>query len=363
VPIIELTRALTYRSHGRLFKRGVPQEVPTGMYHQLIRTGHFTDPRQRFNPIHPKQLPDLDKNGHKVTIIRDMGMGDVLMMMPTVQAIRSKFPNLKMRYAVKEIYVPMFRDFGVQTIPIEQMEGKHTVIDYRGYSERAEDRRFNNRIDVYANYARLQLEDRSIRLRVYRNERMDMRVRLQEMGRDESKPLIGVAVRGSTAVRTIPEKILREFVDMAIREGFQVILFDHEQIGWTGENIIDATGAFSIRELVTAVSMCDVTVSSDTGIYHVANAVETPAVVVFSTIDPDLRVRYYEKVSVIWHGNDKPGCPCFDAGCHALPCLNSIRPQEILDAVKQWVTESRPVPVTIESFVPTVCEACIVGQL
>jgi len=360
---IELSRALTYRVGGKLFKRGVPQEVSEGLYHQLIRTGHFVDPRQQFNPIHPKSLPDLDKQGHKVIIIRDMGMGDVLMMMPTVRAIRQKFPNLKMQYAVKSVYVPMFRDFGIETIPIEQLEGQHTVIDFRGYSERAEDRRINNRIDVYANYARIKLEDRKIELRVYRNERMDMAVRLKELGRNPEKPLVGVAVRGSTAVRTIPIEILADFVDMAVRDGMQVLLFDHERIGWSGDDILDATGKFSIREVITAVSMCNVIVSPDTGVYHVANAVGTPAVVVFSTIDPDLRVRYYDKVSVIWHGNNKEGCPCFDAGCHALPCLKSVKPGEIMDEVKKWVTIDRSEPVHIESHIPEVGEACIVGQL
>lgn len=363
MPVIELTRALTYRVSGRLFKRGVPQEVPEGMYHQLIRTGHFTDPRQQFNPIHPKSLPDLDKQGHKVIIIRDMGMGDVLMMMPTVEAIRKKFPNLKMEYAVKSVYVPMFRDFCVKTIPIEELEGKHTVIDFRGYSERAEDRRVNNRIDVYANYARIKLENRKIQLRVYRNERMDMAARLRELGRNPDKPLIGVAIRGSTAVRTIPIEILAEFVDLAVSQGMQVLLLDHEPIGWSGDDILNGTGKFSIREVVTAVSMCDVVVSPDTGVYHVANAVDTPAVVVFSTIDPDLRIRYYEKVSVIWHGNNKEGCPCFDAGCHALPCLKSVKPQQIMDEVMKWVTMDRSEPVKIESHVPEVAETCIVGQL
>jgi ADP-heptose:LPS heptosyltransferase len=47
------------------------------------------------------------------------------------------------------------------------------------------------------------------------------------------------------------------------------------------------------------ISLVDAIITVDTSTYHIASAFNTPTVAVFTTIDPDLRVRYYDNVHPI----------------------------------------------------------------
>ena len=340
---VQLVRGCTYRRGELRFKRGESVTVNEGLYHALMQTGKFIDPRQHFYHIHPKKFPIYNSKRRQVTFIRDMGIGDVLMVMPSLRAVKKKYPHIEMRYAVQRLYVPLFEDFEIPTGAIEDLNGRLNVVDLRGYSERASDRRTAPRIDVFARYLQVHpLEDRAIRLRFDNEAEVNHVIgKMRNAGATFTKPLIGLALRGSTAVRTIPTETSRAFAALAVEQGCEVMLLDQEQIGWSEPGVIDATGHLSVRDLAVATKYMDVVVSSDTGLYHIANAVGTPAVVVFSTIDPDLRTRYYGQCSVIWHGNNRNGCPCFDAGCHDLQCLKAVTPYEIMDQASRWINGER----------------------
>lgn len=340
---VQLVRGCSYKRGELKFKRGESMEVTEALYHALMQTGKFIDPRKHFYHIHPKKFPMYNTKRRQVYFIRDMGIGDVLMVTPSLRAVKKKFPDIEIRYAVKRLYVPLFEDFEIPTSAIEDLNGRFNVVDLRGYSERASDRRTQHRVDVFARYLLVNpLEDRTIRLSFDNVAEVNhVMGKMRYAGVTFRKPLIGLALRGSTVVRSIPMDTCRAFVALAVEQGCEVILLDHEKIGWSEPGVVDATGQFSVRDLAIVTKHCDLVVSPDTGLYHIANAVGTPAVVVFSTIDPDLRTRYYSQCSVIWHGNNRNGCPCFDAGCHDLQCLKMVTPYEIMDQASRWINGER----------------------
>ncbi len=357
--VVQGVRAPTYRKWGIIFKRGVPETVEEWQYHDLMRNGNFIDPRQDLYHVHPSKLALYDERKRRVVFIRDMGLGDVLMVMPSLRAVHKRYPNIQMEYAVKNLYVPLFQHFEIPTRSIGSLEGRFNAVDLRGYSERAKDRRVNNRIDVFARYMLVDpLHDRRITVPLDTEEILAVRTKLQGLGYEESKPLVALTLRGSTAVRTIPSETIFKVAGELVERGYQVAPVDHAPQHWNGDGIVDTTGQLSIRELACLCKIADVVVAPDTGTYHLANAVGTPAVVVFSTILPDLRVRYYDKISVVWHGNGHPGCPCFDAGCHALRCLKEVSAAEICDKVTRWVDKERNI-----TFEPIIDGEIMAGQL
>ena len=111
--VVQGVRAPSYRKWGLLFKRGEPVKVEAWQYHELMRNGNFIDPRQDLYHVHPSKLALYDERGRKIVFIRDMGLGDVLMLMPSLRAVHKRYPNLKMEYAVKSVYVPLFDDFEI----------------------------------------------------------------------------------------------------------------------------------------------------------------------------------------------------------------------------------------------------------
>ena len=130
------------------------------------------------------------------------------------------------------------------------------------------------------------------------DERLFTREKLKTMRR----PLLGInpgATYGS-AKRWIPERFA-EIANWFMRDtGGSAILFGghsemdisdeiYKQIPQdlrTHEDILNMAGRTSLRELVALISECDAFVTNDSGPMHVAYAVRTPLVAIFGSTDP-----------------------------------------------------------------------------
>src|SRR5690606_15375221 len=93
---------------------------------------------------------------------------------------------------------------------------------------------------------------------------------------------------------------------------------------------VDLTGATSLGVLAALVARCRLVVSNDTGMSHVAAAVQTPSVVVASGSDvnrwaPLDRGRH----TVLWH--DMPCRPCAHYECPypGHPCAQNVAPDDV----------------------------------
>lgn len=345
MPWVQLTRNKSYGAGAITFVRGQKREIDEGLYNYLLQTGKFHDPTQDLNHVAPVRLGKLlrDQPGAPITVIRNMGLGDVLMMTPSLRALKAKFPQAKITYATSTPYVPMFRGLPYleDCVAIPDMKGVvRNVIDMRGWSEKAPERHEVHRIDVYADYLAVELTDRRLDCVIRDDPKNPVADRLTAAGRDPSKPLIAAALRGSTPIRSIPRPTLKAFTAIATALGWQVLLVDsHPGYGWTGEDILDGCGVFKAHELAVIAQQSDVCLSPDTGLAHVAAAVGTPCVAVYSSWPPDLRLRYYENMYVIWHKDQCSACPCWDNApmpiCNALGCLNTVTAEEIVEQVER----------------------------
>lgn len=65
------------------------------------------------------------------------------------------------------------------------------------------------------------------------------------------------------------------------------------------ENVIVLDTGGALEDYLTAIRLSDVVLSPDSSAYHIAAAYGRPAVALFGSIDPDLRVRYYPTVTAL----------------------------------------------------------------
>jgi len=351
MPLIQLNANLRWFHGDRTFERGVPQEVSEDLFHELSRTGSFGGAGQFLETVYLKNLPQMNVRGESLTIIRDMGLGDVLMLWPTVRAFKLKFPNIKLTYAVGSAYVDLFRgwaeDYVEAIVPLTTMQGHIKAIDLRGYSERADDRRTEHRVDVFANYMQVQpLADRSVRVRLQPPEVDEAAALLRTHGWDGVTPLAMVAWRGSSGHRSIPQHIVLATLRALLADGFLPVVVDQESPNVQVDGVLNLGGATNVRQLAAVLSHATIVISPDTGVYHLAQAVGRPTVVVFSTVDPDKRVRYYPNCETIWH-NEVPCAPCWDTGCEPIPCLMRVTATEIMAAVRKLVPQVEAVTVAV----------------
>jgi ADP-heptose:LPS heptosyltransferase len=344
---LQLKRGLTYRDGTLVFRRGTPIDIPDEQtYHRLLRTGYLTDPEQQFNYINHNTLKKA-RPGQEVVIIRDMGMGDVLMVSLAIQAVAKKWPHLRFVYAVDGRYVPLFQhcDFLHAVIPITDLTGRHDfVIDLRGLSEMSAERHVRDRIEIFGMALGVNVEDFTYPYYVTPEEKRFASQKLSGQG----IPIVGVVVRGSTGLRSWPFVHVMDFCRRAVSRGWGAVLLDQELIPLGIDGVLNLTGTLGIRELAAVISQCDVLVAPDTGPMHLAEAVRTPCVAIFSTIDPAVRVTHYENVFPMWRGHERNAngskvlscCPCWERGCADLPCLNGITPDAVIEKARNIVMQT-----------------------
>jgi lipopolysaccharide heptosyltransferase III len=116
-----------------------------------------------------------------------------------------------------------------------------------------------------------------------------------------------------------------------------------------GERVVTVAGKLTVLESAEALRRCCVYFGNDTGVMHLAVAIGTPCVAIFSARDHPGRWEPYGSNHIVLRKD--PDCAgCFLQACieRKLVCLNEITVKEVLDAVgrilqnKQSAVEAKP---------------------
>ena len=106
----------------------------------------------------------------------------------------------------------------------------------------------------------------------------------------------------------------------------------------------DLTGKTSIHDLPALLSQCHLFIGNDSGAMHVAAAVGLPVVAVFGPTDPFGTAPVTPRCTVV---QEKPYCsPCFLRRCPTdHRCMTRVTPEAVETAARHWISsmEVRPV--------------------
>lgn len=97
---------------------------------------------------------------------------------------------------------------------------------------------------------------------------------------------------------------------------------------------LDLVGKTTMKELIALLRRLRVFVTNDSGPMHLAAAVGTPVIAPFGPTDPALTGPYGAGHRVLRSG--VPCSPCFSRRCAntvAMECLTSIRPQQVIESM------------------------------
>lgn len=107
---------------------------------------------------------------------------------------------------------------------------------------------------------------------------------------------------------------------------------------------IDLTGKTPIDDLPSLLSQCHLFIGNDSGAMHVAAAVGLPVVAVFGPTDPFGTASVTPRCSIV---QEKPYCsPCFLRRCPTdHRCMTRVTPDAVEAAARHWISsmEVRPV--------------------
>jgi heptosyltransferase-2 len=171
-------------------------------------------------------------------------------------------------------------------------------------------------------------------------ERAEARALLADAGvrREHGRPVVAVHLGAAYGPAKLwPQARVEEFCRLAAGEGIGVVLVGAPTDAGTGAAVAAATSAASLvgRDrpalLSALLSEIDVLVSGDTGVAHLAAALGTPAVTLFGPTDPALSAPR-GPVRVLTH--PVPCAPCFYRACPIdHPCLRDLAPARVREAV------------------------------
>jgi len=165
----------------------------------------------------------------------------------------------------------------------------------------------------------------------------------RECGIRAGHTLIGLAPGAAygPAKKWFPDRFA-SVVDRLIDDtGGQAILFgsddDRESTAEVRKNashpLIDIAGRTNLREAIALISRCDIFISNDTGLMHVAGALGIPMVAIFGSTNP-MTTSPAGEASVVIH-RDVPCSPCLKPVCPTdFRCMDLIGVDEVYSAAR-----------------------------
>lgn len=136
----------------------------------------------------------------------------------------------------------------------------------------------------------------------------------------KEKPLATITVGAGTPMKVVPQDNWKVVAKHLLAQGYRVLF-----LGGPGdkpievEGTIDCVGKFTIRETMAAVAQSAIHVCGDTGTGHMAAACDVPVVCVFGHELPEIFRPYTDKLITLKEGN----------------LASNVKPDQIVAAIDQ----------------------------
>lgn len=153
-----------------------------------------------------------------------------------------------------------------------------------------------------------------------------------------------------------PAEHYAKVAELKIRAGWQVWLFGSKNDHAVGEEIrarlipglreeaFNLAGATALAEAIDLLSCAGAVVSNDSGLMHVAAALNRPLVAVYGSTSAQFTPPLAERVEIVRLGLECS--PCFDRTCRFghYNCLRELRPRPVIEALDRLVGD--PIEIT-----------------
>ena len=291
-----------------------------------------------------RPLPEALDAAERVLVIRNMGLGDVLMLTPALQALHRQW-QVQVEVATYARYVPLL--WGLPGIAAAhalgtdyQAERFDVTIDLNWAVESGEETQKLPRQDIFARLLHVRLNQRRPIYRVADSERHWAR----QQSAQWHAQMVGIQVHASCRQRTYPANRIRSLTELLQAEGYTVAFLGEHWADSMPPQVVDLTGNLSLRQAAALIEQMAAMICPDSGLLHLAVAVGTPTVGLFGPIPPQLRTAGYPHCQTVTAVAACPHQPCFDsgaAGCRDPYCMQAIEPQSVVEAMHTVLASGR----------------------
>lgn len=193
------------------------------------------------------------------------------------------------------------------------------------------------------------LDDPKPLLPVDKEAEKEVRNLLVGKGIQSDRPVISVHPGSSNPAKIWPRERYSELIRrlkteldcyVCILGSDEERIFAREIIVDSGVEVLNLTGALSLKELTALLKKSSLFVGNDTGPMHMAAALDVPVIAIFGRNTPGVsptRWRPWGDKHVVFH--EDPGCaPCYDKSCsYDHRCLRAVNVDVVFEAAKKIV--------------------------
>jgi len=323
---------------------------------------------EKIKEIHSKgnQRTKFDTDEYKgaITILRDDGLGDLLMGISAFKKLRDKNPDKKLILATYERNVETMDGFGIFdeliTIPNGQ---KYTPLPIPG------DSKIYNLIDLEMDFTPmhgtpteanktnrhisfteklgLDPEFELVPMPNYPQARKKIEVLFLKLGISLGQKFVVLNLISANPARSWWEPYYPELIKAVEDMGFTpIITGTKESYFFKGKKLINLTGKTkTIAEYIEAVKLGKYVISTDTSAYHIAALAGIPFLAIFTGgVKPEARLGFYDKYEALEPPASLKCYPCWDEGCKDLsvrwkkdPCRLIIKSEQVIGKFKELV--------------------------
>ena len=332
-------------------KRGITRKV-------LLAKTRTQKRGRRGNPLltHIKsdtlyQIALAKKGKAKVCIIRKVGgIGDVLMVTPSLRQLREDFEDLDLTFAIdmhttgNNVYYELMKNCPFVTKLIDARYVNHgeydAVIDVSAVCLRyeREDLPAINRIDLFARAIGIRfIQDKCSWYLVEESERQWAQ-QVSKRHRQSGKRLVALHTASMEGKRCWPIEKYIQIVERAEQENlpvqFIILDFNNKYNNWNKHTNCSNWSHTNVRQMTALIAEADLFIGPDSGPMHLAGAVGTKSIVTFGSVPPNARINYYPThQAVVLSGLSCLGC-WYKQCPYDIKCMKDLNADLVYQKIK-----------------------------
>lgn len=161
----------------------------------------------------------------------------------------------------------------------------------------------------------------------------------------QKQPLVGMNLSSSTKWQTKRwplENFIRLSEELA-KENIRTVLTGTKEdenlaekfVSVSKSKPINLVGKTSLLELASLIKRCDIFITADSAPMHIAAGMQTPLVTLFGPTDPKRHLPPAKDLYLI--KKDFKCMPCYKRRCINPKCMNEITPEEVLSVIREKI--------------------------
>lgn len=164
-----------------------------------------------------------------------------------------------------------------------------------------------------------------------------------------AQPLVGINIRASSRWQTKnwPAQYIAELCDRLAKSfNIRVVLtglkedldFSREILKATKSKPVIAVGKTNLMELASLIKHFKVYITPDSAPMHIASAVGTPFIALFGPTDPARHAVQSKDCIILCRSNEMKCSPCYNPVClKKITCMRKITVDDVLDSIRPFI--------------------------